>query len=174
MLPGFDVASGWNQWLASGGTAPSLLELAMGAEVGRVATGSSLACALGAAALVVGARITWQVAAGGAVSLLLTAALCHGLSNDSALTALPAVGHLLVGNVAFVLAFVLTDPTLVPLTRAGRWACGALFGAVTVVVRLFDPSHPEAALFAALLAMLSIPLFDWLAIRGLAARWGSV
>ncbi len=77
----------------------------------------------------------------------------------------------MVGNAAFLLAFVLTDPSTTPLTRAGRWMCGALFGALTVLVRLFDPSHPEAALYAALFATLSVPLLDWLALHAGRRRW---
>ena len=40
-----------------------------------------------------------------------------------------------------------------------------LTGALTVLIRVFDPAHPEATLHAALLATLTVPLLDYLVVR---------
>ena len=77
-----------------------------------------------------------------------------------------------MGNAAFVLAFLLVDPSCASLTRIGRWMHGAVFGVLLVIIRTFDPAHPEGALFAALLAALTVPLIDYLVVRGwLRWRW---
>jgi Na+-transporting NADH:ubiquinone oxidoreductase subunit B len=75
-------------------------------------------------------------------------------------TLLPWQWHLALGSFAFALAFIATDPTTQPRTSAGRCAFGMLFGAMTVVLRTGNPEHPEATMFALLLASLCIPALD--------------
>ena len=61
--------------------------------------------------------------------------------------------------------FVLTDASTLPLTRAGRWIHGLLFGALVVAIRVLDPTHPDGSLFAVLLATLFVPLIDYFVLR---------
>ena len=74
------------------------------------------------------------------------------------------------GSFAFALAFVATDPTTTPVTRPGRWTFGIAFGALTIVIRMLNPEHPEGTLFALLLASLLTPLADHLAAPAKTAR----
>jgi Na+-transporting NADH:ubiquinone oxidoreductase subunit NqrB len=77
---------------------------------------------------------------------------------------LPWHWQLALGNFAFALAFIATDPTTRAATNGGSWAYGAAFGVLTVTLRIADPDHPEGSWSALLLAMLFVPLFDHIAI----------
>jgi Na+-transporting NADH:ubiquinone oxidoreductase subunit B len=164
-LPGASVPSSWAAVAADGIAAgvaggPAWLPLFLGNRIGALGTPSALACLLGAAFLI----------ARGAASPRIVLAAVAGLALASGLLgALPWYWHLALGNFAFVLAFVATDPTTRPLTAGGCWAYGALFGVLTIVLRVADPEHPEGTGFALLLASLCAPLLDHLATRS--ARW---
>jgi Na+-transporting NADH:ubiquinone oxidoreductase subunit B len=69
--------------------------------------------------------------------------------------------------------FVATDPSTGPLTRPARWVHGFMVGLLAVLLRAFDPSHPEAGLQAVLLAGLMVPLLDYLALRRHGPAWGA-
>ena len=103
--------------------------------------------------------------AGGVAGAAGTAIVCSWLNSDNTAAALPWYAHLVVGNLAFVLVFIATDPSSGPLTRPGRWLYGAAIGAFAMCIRVLDPSHPDGALFAVLLAALSVPLLDYLAVH---------
>ena len=124
-----------------------------------------LACALGAAYLVYAGAISWRVLVGGVLGLVVASGASIALIEDNAAAGLSWYEHLAIGNFAFVLAFVATDPNAGPMTRLGRWFYGITIGLLTVAIRVLDPSHPEGTLFAALLAALSVPLFDYLVLR---------
>jgi Na+-transporting NADH:ubiquinone oxidoreductase subunit B len=165
--PGFDAStSSWSQAASTG--APSFEQLfayGIGIERGALATGSVLACLLGAAYLTYTGAASWRVLAGGVAGIAVTAMLCSWLLTNNSAAALPWYSHLLLGNFAFVLVFIATDPSSGPLTRTSRWVYGGLIGALTVAIRVLDPSNPEGALFAVLLAALCVPLLDYLAVR---------
>ncbi|MDX1434755.1 MAG: RnfABCDGE type electron transport complex subunit D, partial [Gammaproteobacteria bacterium] len=94
------------------------------------------------------------------------AALFGALSDPGdALSSLPWYWHPAIGNLAFVVAFIATDPTTNPTTRAGRWIFGALVGSAIVLVRLADPTHPESSSVVLMLCMLAIPLIDHISLR---------
>ena len=99
--------------------------------------------------------------AGVFIETLLVAA---GLTDDS-VAELPWYSHLSVGNLAFGIVFLATDPTTSPQTAAGRWAYGMLIGLLAIVIRVIDPAHPEGSLSAILLASLGIPLIDHAMVR---------
>jgi Na+-transporting NADH:ubiquinone oxidoreductase subunit B len=131
----------------------SIAALWLGDAVGPIGTTSALSCLLGAAYLL-GARVaSWRVLVAALSGLALAAAIAGGL---------PWHWHLAVGNFAFLLAFVATDPTVQPRTGGGKLAYGMLFAGLTVVLRTANPEHPEGTQFALLLAMLSVPLLDYL------------
>jgi Na+-transporting NADH:ubiquinone oxidoreductase subunit B len=124
------------------------------AAIGTPALASALASLAGAAYLIYARLAAAPVVAGG-LAALAAAAAPNGLMTVSP--------HLVLGNFAFVLAFVATDPTTRPRTVVGRWVYGALFGALTVVLRIRNPDHPEGAFAALLLASLCVPLVDRIA-----------
>lgn len=162
LIPGEDApGSTWAQLNASGLDDLSILPFLLGREIGAIGTSSVLACLLGALFLIHRGAVSFRICAGGVIGTLLAGTLLHW----SGASLLPAWWHLALGNLAFVLAFVVTDPSAAPLTRPARWLLGILTGALTVLIRVFDPAHPEATLHAALLATLTVPLLDYLVVR---------
>ena len=79
--------------------------------------------------------ISWRTIAGGVAAVAVAASLSAALTTDNA-AALPWYAHFAVGNLAFVLVFVATDPSMAPLSRHARWLYGALLGALTVIMRV--------------------------------------
>ena len=114
------------------------------------------ACLLGALYLIATRRIVGAIVVGGLVSAFAAGTLLGGLSGYS---------QLLLGNFAFALTFIATDPTTQPTTTISRLVYGGLFGLLTVILRTFDPAQPEGTWPALLLAMLFIPLIDRLTQR---------
>jgi len=53
-----------------------------------------------------------------------------------------------------------TDPVTSPQTETGKWIYGALTGALTVTIRLFNPGYPEGMMLAILLMNTFAPLID--------------
>jgi len=158
------VAADWTQVIGSGGDAPGALAALTGIVPGGIGTTSTLACLAGALLLVAGRVASWRVLAGAGVGLLVTSTVLMWTSDDP-LAQLDVWRHVLVGNFAFALAFLATDPSPAPLLRGTRWLYGALFGALTLIIRVLDPVHPEGSLFALLLAGLAVPLMDHLVLR---------
>jgi Na+-transporting NADH:ubiquinone oxidoreductase subunit NqrB len=133
-------------------------------ELGTFGAGSELAAAIGGAALIYLRLVPWRIIIGALLGLTLASVCVEFLGAGNAF--LPWYAHVGLGHFAFVLVFIATDPSYAPLTRPGRWSYGLMFGVLTIAIREMDPSHPEGTLFAAMLAALTIPLLDHLAVRG--------
>lgn len=140
----------------------------LGRESGLLGTPSALACIAGAVLLISSGVASWRTLGGGLLGLLLAATVATGSSDTP-----PLFWQFALGNFAFCWAFLLTDPTTMPLTRAGRWVHGAVFGALVIVMRSADPTHPEASLFAVMIAALLVPMIDYIALRAYRWRHGS-
>jgi Na+-transporting NADH:ubiquinone oxidoreductase subunit B len=138
-----------------------------GDEVGLLGTGSALACLLGAIGLACARVASLRTLLGAIVGLFVAASIAGQFGNT-----LPAHWHFALGSFSFCWAFVLTDPTTLPLTKIGRWLHGATFGVLVILIREADPTHPEATLFALLLASLFVPLIDYIVLRAHIARFG--
>ncbi len=164
-----DAGSTWSI-VTSGGTAAAVdqgitwWQLFLGRESGLLGTTSALACMAGAGLLVFSGVASIRTLAGALLGLVV-AAIAAGIAGDT----LPLSWHFALGNFAFCWAFVLTDPTTMPLTRAGRWVHGAFFGALVIIMRSADPTHPEGSLFAVMIAALLVPMIDYSTIR--IGRW---
>lgn len=159
------AATTWSEVAALGAAAApgqgiTLLSLLAGSESGMLGTTSALACAGGALWLALTGTASFRTLAGGLLGLFLAGWLAFALGGS-----LPPYWHFAAGNVAFCWAFVLTDPTTLPLTRSGRWLHGLAFGGLVVLMREADPTRPESSLFAVLLAALLVPLIDYLTLR---------
>lgn len=162
-VPG-PVVADWSLAVGSDGAAPGMVHALVGIVPGAIGTTSTLACLFGALVLVATRIASWRVFAGAGVGLLVCWALLAWGSDDP-LARMEVWRHVLLGNFAFALAFLATDPSPAPLLRGTRWLYGALFAALTVIIRVLDPVHPEGSLFALLLAGLAVPLMDHLALR---------
>lgn len=141
-------------------TGLAFLPVFAGRETGLIGTTSALACLAGAAWLALAGAASWRTLAGGLLGIAAAGLLAAGLGSS-----LPPHWHFALGNAAFCWAFVLTDPTTLPLTRSGRWLHGLSFGGLLVLMREADPTHPESSLFAVMLAALLVPLIDYATVR---------
>lgn len=129
----------------------------LGLEIAEFGTPSELLCLFGAAILLLSGSASWRVVAGAVVGAVITASLMEPL--------LPWYGHLLLGQFAFCIAFIATDPSAAAVSRPGRWIYGGVIGALTVLFRVADPAHPEGTLIACLVGALFAPLIDTLVVR---------
>jgi Na+-transporting NADH:ubiquinone oxidoreductase subunit B len=58
-----------------------------------------------------------------------------------------------------------TDPVSAPDTHAARWIYGFFIGALTVLIRVFNPAFPEGIMLAILFMNVFAPLLDHMVIR---------
>ena len=143
----------------------------LGRETGAIGSPSALACLLGGLYLWMRGAISPRTLGGAILGLVVTAWAFSLGAGAAASMPLAWHWHLALGYFAFCAVFVSTDPSIAPLMPAARWIYGALFGALTVVIRTANPAHPEGTLVALLLASLCIPLVDHGLLR-LALRRG--
>jgi len=170
-VAGFVESSTWA--LAAAGGLPAEItwtQVFLGQEMGAIATGSALACLIGALFLIQQGAASRRTLLGALGGLFVTALLFNYSGSDDPAWLLPGHWHLALGSFAFGIAFLATDPTTSPTTQAGRWIHGALVGSLTVVMRVANPAHPDGALFAILVASLTIPLIDYCVLRAWLAR----
>ena len=172
-VPGFTGGSTWAA-VADAGVPPGTtwLQVFLGQEIGFLATGSALACLIGAAFLVYMGAASWRTVLGALGGLTAAALLFNQWGVEDPAWLLPWHWHLAIGSFAFGIAFLATDPTTSPTTAAGRWIHGALIGVLTVTMRVANPAHPDGALFAILVAGLATPLIDYCVLRAWLARSG--
>jgi len=138
----------------------------LGWEPGAPGETSALACALGAAWLLYAGLASWRVVAGGVLGLVAAAWVANTLGDPTRpVVGLPVSWHLTSGSFAFALAFLATDPVTSPLTGAARLAYGVLVGLLVVLIRVFNPAHPEGVPLAILLGNVLAPLLDHGVVR---------
>jgi Na+-transporting NADH:ubiquinone oxidoreductase subunit B len=154
--------------LAGGGVPEDLSFwlLLLGNERGSIGGASAAACLVGALYLVRRGVVSWRVLTGGVAGVIVASMLGSLMGGaDDLIHQMPWYMHLAVGNLAFVLVFIATDPTTGALTPGARWVHGGAVGFFAVLLRVFDTAHPEGTLAAALIAGLMVPLFDHLSLK---------
>jgi len=158
--------------VAGSGIQPGItwLQVFLGQEVGALATGSTLACLISAAFLIYKGAVSRRTLLGALAGLVITALAFNNWASEDPAWLLPWHWHIVLGSFAFGVIFLATDPTTSPTTPAGRWIYGALIGVLTVVMRVANPAHPDGALFAILVASLTVPLIDYCVLRAWLAR----
>jgi Na+-transporting NADH:ubiquinone oxidoreductase subunit B len=61
--------------------------------------------------------------------------------------------------------FLATDPVTAAATNLGRWIYGILIGALVVVIRVANITHPDGVMFAILFGNIVAPLIDYLVMQ---------
>ncbi len=141
----------------------SFTSLFIGTIPGSIGETSTLMCLIGATILVatrVGSgKIIFSVFAGAyAMGLLLN------LIGGNPFVEMPAHYHLVIGGLAFGAVFMATDPVTASHTETGKWVYGLLIGALTVLIRVFNPAYPEGIMLAILLMNVFAPLIDYFVV----------
>lgn len=151
---------------AAGNSLPSAMDMFIGLIPGCPGETSKIAILIGAAILIFCGVASWKIMVSGVAGLLAVGFLCNALAPDpSSFLAVPAWQHLLMGGFAFGIVFMATDPVTSAQTEAGKWIYGFLIGALTIVLRLFNPGYPEGMMLSILLMNTFAPLIDYCVIQ---------
>jgi len=137
----------------------SLSDMFFGFIPGCIGETSTLAILIGGAILlftgVASFRIMFSVFAGGAAIGIL-----FNILGVNSYMQLPFYYHFVMGGFAFGAVFMATDPVSGSRTGTGKWIYGFMIGALTVMIRVVNPSYPEGIMLAILLMNTFAPLID--------------
>ena len=167
-VPGFDEPTTVELAIEEGGV-PALLavnytwlQLFIGNQPGPIGVTSILGCVIGAAWLLFKGVASWRIMLGSVLGLVVTVFLFNTFGPaDDPNFAVPFYWQMVMGGWAFGTVFLATDPVAAATTNPGRWVFGFFVGALTIVVRVTNPSYYDGTLFALLLASVFAPLFDY-------------
>ncbi len=152
----------------------SLPQLLIGLTSGSFGETSAILILLGGLYIIFKKAANWKivVASLGSFLLLQGAFWATGLqiATESGMKGVSdPLTALLSGSFLFAAFFMITDPvSSSQSTDAGRWIYGALFGVLTVLIRVFA-NWVEGVTFAILLANMFAPLLDTL-LKGAKAK----
>jgi Na+-transporting NADH:ubiquinone oxidoreductase subunit B len=145
----------------------SLTDLIIGSYPGSIGGTSALFCLAGAVFLIATGIASYRIMVGGVIGVVTTGLILNlfaGASN-SAWFALNPLYHLVMGGFAFGIVFMATDPVSSPGMETSRWIFGFLIGALTVLIRVFNPAFPEGVMLAILFMNVFAPLLDYFEIK---------
>lgn len=128
---------------------------------------SAFLCLLGAVFLCMTGIANYRIIVGGVAGVLITGGLLNLFAGPEASPwlSLNPVYHLIMGGFAYGIAFMATDPVSAPGMNGSRWVYGFLIGALTVIVRVFNPAYAEGAMLAILFMNLFAPLLDYIELK---------
>jgi len=155
------VASLGDSWYAS---LYDLKNLFLGAMPGSVGETSTLMVLLGAAILIITGVGSWKIIVsvfGGALFM----GYLFNLLGLNEFMSMPPHYHLVIGGLAFGAVFMATDPVTASHTETGKWIYGFLIGALTIIIRVFNPAYPEGIMLAVLLMNVFAPLIDFYVVQ---------
>ena len=127
---------------------------------GPSGTTSILAVLTGASILLTTRLIAWRLLGAQLIGLVLCALLFVLLDSNPSGSSMPPGWHLLLGSFAFGAVYLACDPVASCCTNPGRWIQGLLIGALVVLIREVNPTHPDAVIPVLLLASILAPLID--------------
>jgi Na+-transporting NADH:ubiquinone oxidoreductase subunit B len=172
---GFSGATALSQWAQGGagaivhnvtGETITWMDAFLGNIPGSIGEVSTLALLLGAAMIVYMGIASWRIILGVMIGMIATSFLFNIIGSDTnPMFAMPWHWHLVLGGFAFGMFFMATDPVSASFTNKGKWAYGALIGAMCVMVRVVNPAYPEGMMLAILFANLFAPLFDYYVVE---------
>ncbi len=149
----------------------SFWDLFAGFVPGSVGETSVIAILLGAALLIWTGVASWKVMLSAVIGALSIGLLANVFATDATpYLQVPAYYHLVMGGFAFGAVFMATDPVTSAQTEKGKWIYGFFIGALTVIVRLFNPGYMEGMMLAILLMNTFAPLIDHYVIEGSISR----
>jgi Na+-transporting NADH:ubiquinone oxidoreductase subunit B len=132
----------------------------IGNTPGAMGTTSVLAVLLGATLLLFSRIISWRLLLAQIIGLVAIATLFNLLGAETGASSMPASWHLLLGSFAFGAVYLACDPVASSSTNPGRWIQGLAIGALVVLIRVANPTHPDAVIPVILLASILAPLID--------------
>jgi len=170
-VPGYDEATTLELAVEEGGVDALLAvgyswwELFIGNQPGAMGTNSALGCLFGALYLLITGSASWRIMLGSTAGMLGAVFLMNTVGGDAPMFSVPWYWHMVIGSWAFGTVFLATDPVAAAVTDKGRWFFGILVGAMTVIVRVTNPSYYDGVIFAILLACIFSPLIDFFVVE---------
>ncbi|MCP4747453.1 MAG: NADH:ubiquinone reductase (Na(+)-transporting) subunit B [Desulfobacteraceae bacterium] len=145
----------------------SIQTLFIGLYPDSIGASSVVLCIIGAVVLMIWGVASYRIILGDIFGVLSVGYLLNLLANDGSMPyfSMNPWYHLLIGGTAFGFAFMTTDPVSAPDTHAARWVYGYLIGALTVIIRVFNPAFPEGIMLAILFMNIFAPLLDQIAVK---------
>ena len=133
-----------------------------------IGASSALLCLLGALVLVTLGVASYRIIVGDILGMLGMGLLLNLIASEGSMPymTLNPFYHLVMGGSAFGFAFMTTDPVSAPDLDLSKWIYGILIGALTVLIRVFNPAFPEGVMLAILFMNVFAPLIDELVLRG--------
>lgn len=134
----------------------------IGLEPGSIGETSFIACAIGAAILILSGIGSWRIMLGSVLGLIAGSYLFQwvGGANLKPLASLPFYYHMVMGSFAFGAVFMATDPVSSAATNTGKWIYGFLIGLLILLIRVANPAYPEAVMLAILFMNVMAPVID--------------
>ncbi len=145
-------------------------KLFFGAYPGSIGGTSTLMCLIGASVLLFTGIASYRIMFGGVLGALAAASPGYFLTLFSGSSSVPMLSlnpfyHLVMGGFAFGIVYMATDPVSAPGMNTARWVYGFAIGALTVLIRIFNPAFPEGIMLAILFMNLFSPLLDHFVIQ---------
>jgi Na+-transporting NADH:ubiquinone oxidoreductase subunit B len=144
--------------------------LFLGDIPGSVGETSALMILLGAIFLIATGVANYRIMVGGVLGVLAVAYPGYLLNLSSGgeaarLFSVHPAWHLVMGSFAFGIVYMATDPVSAPGMNLSRWIYGFAIGALTVMIRVFNPAYPEGTMLSILFMNLFAPLIDHFVIK---------
>lgn len=145
----------------------SFFRLFTGIYPGSIGETSAMLSLAGALFLIVTGVASYRIIFGGILGVLSTGYLLNMVAGDSsaAWLSLNPFYHLVMGGFAFGISFMATDPVSAPGMEKVKWVYGFAIGALTVLIRVFNPAFAEGIMMAILFMNLFAPLLDYAEIK---------
>ncbi len=142
----------------------------MGFIPGSIGETSALMSIIGAGLLILLGIANYRIIAGGVIGMLAVSWPGYIIGMFSDLSAFPLftlhpLQNLAMGGFAFGIAYMATDPVTGPGTNRARWVYGFFIGALTALIRGFNPAYTEGVMLAILFMNLFSPLLDHIVIK---------
>ena len=104
------------------------------------------------------------------MGLIFNSVVDLGLINQTSkfygLMSVPFWQHLIIGSILFGAVYMATDPVTASQTNKGKWIYGFLIGFISIMIRVFNPAHPEGVFLAILLMNVFAPTIDHYVVQG--------
>lgn len=132
-----------------------------------IGASSTLLCLVGAVALILLGVASYRIILGDILGVLAMGYALNLIATEASMPyfSMSPWHHLIMGGTAFGIAFMTTDPVSAPDTHAARWIYGFCIGALTVLIRVFNPAYPEGIMLAILFMNVFAPLIDHVVVR---------
>lgn len=162
---GGDAVAAFNDF---GYMAYDLSSFIIGVIPGSIGETSVIACLIGAVILIATGIGSWRIMLSMLIGGVITGWFLNLFASEGlpGFLGLPFYYHIVIGSFAFGAVFMATDPVSAARTTKGKWIYGFMIGALTILIRLWNPAYPEGVMLAILFMNIFAPLIDHYVVEG--------